>query len=249
FARNAPIRNDCRFFADRGSMSEILHSHNKPAPSHSHSGQEVPRSPNKPAPSPSRNEPEVLNSHNGQGVPRSPNRPALVSDPQSLGTPHYSNPPPLGRYLNKLVAPIYKKNGFFSAELILDWKNIVGEIYSKQCRPVRISGLRPHCCLYIGASKSVAAQLTYVVPQLLERIRLYFGSAVVESIRFVDDFMGSDLSAEPNANPPPVNDDQQGAQDCEPTVLSEDLQSVYPPLAFALNRLDAAIERDRNIAR
>ena len=94
----------------------------------------------------------------------------------------------IGKSLRPVVTSICKKKGFFYAELILDWTKIVGESYSRECRPLRVSGQKPHCCLYIGASRAVSAQMVYDVPTLLERIQQYFGCKIVETIKFIDDY-------------------------------------------------------------
>jgi hypothetical protein len=136
----------------------------------------------------------------------------------------------IGNCLQGVVAPVYRKNGFFSAKLILDWSKIVGEQYAEECCPLRISGVHPHCCLHIGASRSAAAQLVYVVPQLLERIRQYFGRVVVEEVRFVDCV----------AIPKPVKKKAVPT----PVIVASGLVA-YPPLDAALQRLNFAIQQEQ----
>ncbi|MDR0631200.1 MAG: DUF721 domain-containing protein [Holosporales bacterium] len=146
-----------------------------------------------------------------------------------------------GECLPKLVSPVCRKNGFFSAGLVLDWSNIVGEKYAKECRPLRVSGKFPHCCLHVGASRATAVQLTYVVPQLLERIRQYFGRSVIETIRFVNcDFSGVTNIVLKTAGSQRDRIPQNPPQDSH---INE--TGLYAPLATALNRLAFAIESDQ----
>ncbi|MDR2464124.1 MAG: DUF721 domain-containing protein [Holosporales bacterium] len=129
-----------------------------------------------------------------------------------------------------VVAPVYKKNGFLHAELILDWTKIVGDVFSKQCRPIRISGIHPHCCLYIGAPRSVAVQMVYIVPQLIERIHVYFGFSVIENIRFIDDH----FSAQTTAIKKPV----------EEIYVQDEMFVEYVPLSMALSKLNYCIKSE-----
>ncbi|MDR1207902.1 MAG: DUF721 domain-containing protein [Holosporales bacterium] len=144
-----------------------------------------------------------------------------------------------GKCLPKIVSPVCRKNGFFSAGLVLDWGNIVGDKYSKECRPVRISGIPPRCCLYVGASRSAAVQLVYVVPQLLERIRQYFGKNIIETIRFVDYEIPENPSFEATR---PRQRKAFSIVDSSMTIPEN--SGMYPPLGDALNRLAFAIEAE-----
>ncbi|MDR3285216.1 MAG: DUF721 domain-containing protein [Holosporales bacterium] len=90
----------------------------------------------------------------------------------------------IGQNLKKAITPIYKKHGFFRAELILDWEKIVGPQFA-MCRPVRISELGRSYILYVAAPKSVAVQMVYFLQNILERIHQYLGNKSIREIKFV----------------------------------------------------------------
>ncbi|MDR1597599.1 MAG: DUF721 domain-containing protein [Holosporales bacterium] len=173
-----------------------------------------------------------------------------MTKPTTIPTTVYPEIPTLGAHLRKVVAPAYKKSGFFYAGLILDWSKIVGPRYGSMCRPIRVSGKTPHCCLYVGASRSTATQLAYVTPQLIERIRQYIGNSAIETIRFVDDFVDSNDVRTPQhaANvrtDAHTGDVAQNANASDGGIVPEDLPE-YAPLSEALLRLNASIEKYKN---
>lgn len=134
----------------------------------------------------------------------------------------------IGSQLGTVLAPICRTVGMVRAELILDWNVIAGSVYGAETRPIRITGIRPNRCLYVGASRSLAALMTYEVPALLERIHRYFGEAIVDTIKFEDDHYRPQVSAPRRPGPQPV-----------PSELSATIQEAvsYSPLAEALERL------------
>jgi hypothetical protein len=142
----------------------------------------------------------------------------------------YSQYALVGKSLPKLVAPIYKKHGIFKAGLFLDWHEIVGESFP-DVSPVKISGSdAAGYCLYLQASPSVAAQMVYFIPNILDRIHQYFGSKVIKEIRIVN---GPFLHNAPRA---PLKNNSE--------ALQKTAQSIpvitgisYPPLKAALEKL------------
>jgi hypothetical protein len=101
--------------------------------------------------------------------------------------PLYHQYKTVGQCLRGVVTPIYQQHGFFTAELILDWEKIVGPQFAV-CKPVRVSrGARKGggCTLYVSSPPAVASQMLYLVPVILERIRMYLGENIVSNIMFV----------------------------------------------------------------
>ncbi|MDR0632540.1 MAG: DUF721 domain-containing protein [Holosporales bacterium] len=147
----------------------------------------------------------------------------------------YSQYAPIGKSLQKIVAPIYKKHGMFKAELFLDWTKIVGGSFP-DVLPVRLSGSdAAGYCLYLQASPSVAAQVVYFIPNILDRIRQHFGSQVIKEIRLIN---GPCL----HKNLPPKdktaeNGAEQAMKPTPPAVVG----ISYPPLKSAIERLFAHV--------
>ncbi|MDR0624859.1 MAG: DUF721 domain-containing protein [Holosporales bacterium] len=93
----------------------------------------------------------------------------------------------VGQSLREVVAPICKRQGFFRAELLLDWEKIVGADFAV-CKPVRLSpgSFKGGSVLYVSAPQAVAVQMVYLVPVILERIRMYFGTNTISEIKFIN---------------------------------------------------------------
>jgi hypothetical protein len=139
----------------------------------------------------------------------------------------------LGKSVSKIAAPLYRRNGFFSAGIIVDWNKIVGEQYCKLCQPLRISGEKPNCCLYIEASKAVASQMVYVVPNILDRIHQYFGDKIFEKIKFFENYSKkTDLSLQEEKTQRPKRIPSAAAL---PKIEYESIE--YAPLVRALEKL------------
>ncbi|GHS93700.1 hypothetical protein AGMMS49949_07080 [Alphaproteobacteria bacterium] len=145
----------------------------------------------------------------------------------------------VGKSLKPVVAPIYKKNGIFYAEIFLNWSHIVGERYSRLCRPVRITGDKPNATLYVGASRAVAAEMFYSVPTLLERIHHYFGFQILESMRFVNDFSSPHMAS--TFSPKKEEAAPQNSEEADASWKGDDI--TYPPLREALMRFQSYMRK------
>lgn len=93
----------------------------------------------------------------------------------------------IGEEINKKIYNILKKKNPILAELIIDWKKIVGEKFSKNSIPTKIirskeSGKYINI-LYINTeNSSVAMEISYQKEIILERISVYMGYKSVDKI-------------------------------------------------------------------
>lgn len=141
----------------------------------------------------------------------------------------------VGQVLPPIMKPICKKSGFSQAEIILDWNAIVGSSYSQVCSPIRVANHRGEACLYLSASKAVAAQLCYEIPLIREKINRYFGFEIITHIKFMDAYLTPvDRSKQ--------KDEPQAHQHAQAQPQRQyNVQINYSPLADALQRLFASI--------
>lgn len=102
------------------------------------------------------------------------------------------------------------KIGFVHAKLMLDWTLIVGEHIAGQCNPLQVRYTKKSAsgCLHLSARNSAAVILTYQKEFILERIQTYFGSRVIEDIRFVVDSKHKTLPSAKKATAPVLSDAQ-----------------------------------------
>jgi hypothetical protein len=92
---------------------------------------------------------------------------------------------PLGSLIVPLVTPICQKRGFISATIIVDWSLIVGHEFQRFCQPEKL--IFPHKqrsagCLYVRTTSSMAPEIAYLEPTILEKINCYFGYQAVSKI-------------------------------------------------------------------
>jgi hypothetical protein len=127
----------------------------------------------------------------------------------------------VGQNLRKIVTPIYRKQDFFHAELILDWRKIVGEKFA-EAQPIKISGSPAlGYCLFLKSTPSLSSQMIYFLPNILERIHQYFGKNFIKNVRFV--------------NVSCIEGKNEATAQRQFTSINIDIS--YPPLKIALENL------------
>lgn len=85
-----------------------------------------------------------------------------------------------------LLAPILKRRGFSSIEIVTKWPSIVGEHIARYCAPLKLNRPRfegHECSLLVRVvSGGFALELKHQEPQILERINAYFGYRAVDRL-------------------------------------------------------------------
>jgi hypothetical protein len=79
------------------------------------------------------------------------------------------------------VARFDKKGGLKLVRLWRDWENIVGAEVAELARPL---GHKDGTLLLFTHDSIAAQQLSYYVPELLERINAFYGELVFDKVRF-----------------------------------------------------------------
>jgi len=79
------------------------------------------------------------------------------------------------------VARFDKKGGLRLVRLWREWENVVGADVAELARPL---GHKDGTLLLFTHDSIAAQQLTYYVPELLERINAFFGELVFDKVRF-----------------------------------------------------------------
>ena len=102
---------------------------------------------------------------------------------------------PLADIVGRALAPACRKRGFASVDLISHWPDIVGPAYAESTSPDKLSWPRkPHgvidedhepALLTVRCTGSVSLRLTHELPQIIERINMFFGDRAVGRIRLV----------------------------------------------------------------
>jgi len=91
--------------------------------------------------------------------------------------------------LSNLTRPLVRKRGFFQAEILLHWGEIVGPALEDCTIPVRYSPPRGENAgggtLMVRVSGPMALELQHRMPQIIDRVNTYFGYRAVERIKMM----------------------------------------------------------------
>ena len=108
-----------------------------------------------------------------------------------------------GADVRKLIAPLLGKKGLMQADILAEWKNIVGEDLASGASPFSLSfsKQREGAVLTVKTfSGAFAVELTARKEQIIERINSYFGYAAVGDIKVVQ---GGTFTPPVKKEPPP----------------------------------------------
>ena len=102
-------------------------------------------------------------------------------DPQR----RYSKPRRIGKTARAVALPALRKRGFAEARIATRWPEIIGQDLANQTLPEKLTRGQGGGTLTLRASGAAALELTYLTPQILERINTYFGFQAVARLRLV----------------------------------------------------------------
>lgn len=93
----------------------------------------------------------------------------------------------IGMALEQAAKPVHSRYGGMRTRLLMDWDKIVGKTLARSSRPARLvfkAGERTEGLLYIDIyHSSLATQMLFMQPVILERIATYFGYKAVANIK------------------------------------------------------------------
>ncbi len=94
---------------------------------------------------------------------------------------------PISGAINKLTAPIYAKYGLVKSRIITDWDIIAGKTIATQSKPLNLyfkGEAKNNGLLVVEVyNSSLAMQMLYMEPIIIEKISTYFGYKVVSKIK------------------------------------------------------------------
>ena len=102
---------------------------------------------------------------------------------------------PLADLIGKAMEPACRKRGFATADLIASWPDIVGDRYADRTRPEALNWPRQSAgvnddavepaTLIVRTDGPTALYLQHEIPQVIERINMFFGWYAVGRIKIV----------------------------------------------------------------
>lgn len=95
----------------------------------------------------------------------------------------------LSSSLSYVTKPIFREKGFFESNIIFDWEKIMGVQLGANSSPRRLSfarGSRTEGILYVDVyDSSLAMEMTYLEPLIIEKLAVYFGYKLVGKIKIL----------------------------------------------------------------
>lgn len=103
---------------------------------------------------------------------------------------------PLADILGQALSPVVRKRGFATLDLVAHWPDIVGPAYAESTAPDRLTwGRRPPglvaeeqhepATLTVRCTGAAALRFTHELPQVVERINMFFGYRCVGRVKLV----------------------------------------------------------------
>jgi hypothetical protein len=103
---------------------------------------------------------------------------------------------PLADIVGRALTPACRKRGFATVDLVSHWADIVGAPYAESTQPEKLSWSRrppgliteeehEPAVLTLRCTGAVSLRLTHELPQVIERINMFFGYRCVGRIKLV----------------------------------------------------------------
>ncbi|MFP6777023.1 MAG: DciA family protein [Alphaproteobacteria bacterium] len=89
---------------------------------------------------------------------------------------------PVAYTLHKVTEKIYRKRGFASAGVLVNWPAIIGEDWARHTVPERLGASGT---LRLRVDGPLATEIKHLEPQILERIASYFGYRAVNRLSLI----------------------------------------------------------------
>lgn len=91
-----------------------------------------------------------------------------------------------------LIARAAGGHGFAEPDVLLNWREIVGEAHAGLCQPVRVSyaARGMGATLFVRASGARAPEVSHLAPRLIERVNQFYGYRAIARIRIDQSTMG-----------------------------------------------------------
>lgn len=112
-------------------------------------------------------------------------KPISFSNPSYRKQPRAYKGTALSAVIGKIISPLCHKQGLMTADLVLEWPQIVGKDLAQVCQVMKISfpGFsRQLGCLHLQTNSAMAMALTYSQPLIMERVNQYYGYQAISRI-------------------------------------------------------------------
>lgn len=114
--------------------------------------------------------PEAVKKKRGSRGPSVPDQPP----------PRNFAPRGIAAILAPVTRPAFRRRAPAAAQILADWPQLAGPDLASRAFPVKFAG----GTLTLGCTGPTAIELQYVAPELIARLNLALGQAVIERLRF-----------------------------------------------------------------
>jgi hypothetical protein len=111
-------------------------------------------------------------------------------------------PRQVGSYLARITRPALGKRGLAEAEVVLRWREIVGDALARQCLPERVKLTRgsPGGTLHLCVEPAAATRVQHLEATILERVNTFYGYRAVVRLQLRQQPLAR---SGPRTRPPP----------------------------------------------
>jgi hypothetical protein len=130
----------------------------------------------------------------------------------------------VGPLIIDAITPICQQNGFIQARILLEWEYIVTPQFAQFCTPLKVtfpSKQRNNGRLLLRTTSSMATELSYLEPHILNRINQYFGYQAISKINLLQGPVTQNASSKKKVQKP-LSDAVQSALNTQVQPIEDD---------------------------
>jgi hypothetical protein len=129
-----------------------------------------------------------------ESAPRNSTPPAVIEARRNYA------PRGIAGLLGPVVRPAFRKRAPAAAQLLADWPQLAGPDLAARAAPVKFAG----GTLTLACTGPVAMELQLLAPQIMSRLNLSLGHAMIERLRFVQQAPSIDAPKAPPMHAAPI---------------------------------------------
>lgn len=130
----------------------------------------------------------------------------------------------VGSLILDKITPICQQNGFIQARILLEWEYIVTPQFAQFCIPIKVTfpnNQRNNGRLFLRTTSSMATEISYLEPHILNRINQYFGYGAINKISLFQGPIPTKNTPKKNT-PIPISDAKHSILEKEVQLIEDD---------------------------
>ena len=143
----------------------------------------------------------------------------------------------VGPLIVEAITPICQQNGFIQARILLEWEYIVTPQFAQFCTPLKVTfplKQRTNGRLLLRATSSMATEISYLEPHILNRINQYFGYQAISKISLQQGPLNKKTTPKKLANKPLSADAQSSLENQVQPIEDDRLRAALLSLGVGI---------------